>query len=690
MAIIFQSKALNLLEFNDTTGTLIVKLPTGNSNSFQEWQNSSGNVLAKVDSYGNFRSGAMSIHPTLGTFTNATAQIKGNSSTIPVLALQNYNSSTTSNMLEFWEYSGSTLRAKVDANGSATFTGSESTNAISAYSGAAGNYVFQGFNQSNNLTSIIYQSGEIYSASNIYVQGAGNYSAAVNVKPGSTSTSGIVVRGLASQTADIQKWQNSAGTDLVKVSSTGKVVVAADGESAFSMITTSQAANGTSIVSTTSTSNDYAITLNATGGGNFSNVGMAFSVFGGTGFNGVATPGGAIWFTRTGSYSVGYLSLLTRSSTGANDPLVERMRVGETGTVSIAGFTASSVGLIVKGATSQTADLQQWQNVGGTVLAKVANDGTSMLGAIYTTYGPHKIYGSLENWGTPSGVASTSILAYGYAGSASLAIGVKNTDNADNRNWQLTTGGGGYAGQSGAYIGEGGLMFLENNPNDSSSVFRGGFRRGGQFTFGSENTYSASLSITPLSTSTKGQVIRGLASQTENLQEWQDSSGGILALINNSGQIATYGRLTVGSSYISTDARMVLLNTGTTSSVLQIIRGMASQTGDLQQWQNSAGTVLAKVDASGNFVVNGVTISQSASSVSATQLGTVNNRVFLKEENSGGQLRLTKSTASAANNRATDLAQLYLRDGTTAGTLKLVIIAGTTGAETTILDNIPQ
>jgi hypothetical protein len=36
------------------------------------------------------------------------------------------------------------------------------------------------------------------------------------------------------------------------------------------------------------------------------------------------------------------------------------------------------------------------------------------------------------------------------------------------------------------------------------------------------------------------------------------------------------------------------------------------------------------------------------------------------------------------------LAQLYLRDGTTAGTLKLVIIAGTTGAETTILDNIPQ
>ena len=98
-------------------------------------------------------------------------------------------------------------------------------------------------------------------------------------------------------------------------------------------------------------------------------------------------------------------------------------------------------------------------------------------------------------------------------------------------------------------------------------------------------------------------VVKGFASQSANLQEWQDSTGGLLAVINNSGQIATYGRLTVGSSVISTDARMVLLNTGTTTSVLQIIRGIASQTGDLTQWQNSAGTVLTKVDANGVITI---------------------------------------------------------------------------------------
>lgn len=48
------------------------------------------------------------------------------------------------------------------------------------------------------------------------------------------------------------------------------------------------------------------------------------------------------------------------------------------------------------------------------------------------------------------------------------------------------------------------------------------------------------------------------------------------------------------------------------SSVVVIAKGAASQSADLQQWQNSAGTVLAKVDASGNVT--------SVSSVTASAL----------------------------------------------------------------------
>jgi hypothetical protein len=62
---------------------------------------------------------------------------------------------------------------------------------------------------------------------------------------------------------------------------------------------------------------------------------------------------------------------------------------------------------------------------------------------------------------------------------------------------------------------------------------------------------------------------------------------------------------------------------------------------------------------------------------------------FSLTESTGGRLRMTKATAIEANPGA-DSAFLYFRDGTTVGTLKLVARAGAAGAETTILDNIPQ
>jgi hypothetical protein len=73
----------------------------------------------------------------------------------------------------------------------------------------------------------------------------------------------------------------------------------------------------------------------------------------------------------------------------------------------------------------------------------------------------------------------------------------------------------------------------------------------------------------------------------------------------------------------------------------------------------------------------------------STTVNTSASYATLVEENSGGRLRLTKMTSAAAN-PAANQAKIYLRDGTTAGTLKLVVRAGTAGAETTILDNIPQ
>jgi hypothetical protein len=95
----------------------------------------------------------------------------------------------------------------------------------------------------------------------------------------------------------------------------------------------------------------------------------------------------------------------------------------------------------------------------------------------------------------------------------------------------------------------------------------------------------------------------------------------------------------------------------------------------LQEWQNSAGTVRARVDANGILFANTV--------------AGINQLVFLREESSGGLLEVKKLTATASNPGANNM-KLYVRDGTTTGTLKLVVRAGAAGAETTILDNIPQ
>jgi hypothetical protein len=95
----------------------------------------------------------------------------------------------------------------------------------------------------------------------------------------------------------------------------------------------------------------------------------------------------------------------------------------------------------------------------------------------------------------------------------------------------------------------------------------------------------------------------------------------------------------------------------------------------LQQWQISDSTVVARVLADGQFV--------------SSAINTSNNYARMLEANSGGTMQLTKMTAQAGNAGA-GIGRIYFRDGTDAGTLKLVVRAGASGAETTILDNIPQ
>lgn len=128
-------------------------------------------------------------------------------------------------------------------------------------------------------------------------------------------------------------------------------------------------------------------------------------------------------------------------------------------------------------------------------------------------------------------------------------------------------------------------------------------------------------------------VVKGMASQTGNLQEWRDSSNVAKAWVLSDGSIGSLGGSGVGANYLQDtsytgpyftmgSANVLLRNRTTTTNVPLIVRGMASQTGDLQQWQDSAGAVLTKIDAGGSVLIsNCIVVGKATGSLGATVTG---------------------------------------------------------------------
>ena len=112
-------------------------------------------------------------------------------------------------------------------------------------------------------------------------------------------------------------------------------------------------------------------------------------------------------------------------------------------------------------------------------------------------------------------------------------------------------------------------------------------------------------------------IVKGLSGQTANLQEWQDSTGNVITKITSGGDFVTNNRATVGATsafgntWLSVQSRFA-------AEVGLVVRGQASQTGNLQEWQNSSGTVLAKVEPSGNISGKGIIAYDYSQSIAGT------------------------------------------------------------------------
>ena len=106
--------------------------------------------------------------------------------------------------------------------------------------------------------------------------------------------------------------------------------------------------------------------------------------------------------------------------------------------------------------------------------------------------------------------------------------------------------------------------------------------------------------------------VQGHSTQTTAIQTWENSAGTILGYFSNDGTFNTNYIVNVPGSgpYITMSNNSVLIRNSTSiTNVPLVSRGMAGQTGDLQQWQNSSGTVLASISAAGAGTFNGLTVS---------------------------------------------------------------------------------
>lgn len=635
----------------------VVKGASGQTANLTEWQDSAGTILGRVNN--------------LGEIVTSTTVYANN--------IQNNTS--------FWS---------INNNGMANFTARSATNTPLTIKGAASQTapLLEIRNSANTLLSYNLSNGD-WVMPNLFNSYAGigmgysDYQGTVTslyVRPTATTRSGAVIKGLTSQTANLLELQNDVGTILSRFTSTGQyqtstvpavgglqsasgvgayfamnndsggIVTYTNGDANRGLIVRANSATQTSDLFQTQKSDGTLLvrlrpdTTNQTS--DIANINGPLQISptaGGTGYGLFVKPGAS-----------GVIGLLVRGLASQSGNLQEWQNSASAilasvdafgqvrGTSSLFGLNSAtnSVAITVRPVANQTADLVQYQNSSTTVLG-----GRNAVGQIYT--------GSTSPIITGTGGTIQSI-ATGANPLVTMATG-HNLTTGDLVTLAGTTGG--------TYNG---TFVVASTPSVGQFTITTALTTG-QASAGGTVSDPAQASITARSSGTTGLILKGASFQSADLLQVQDSASTNLLVVTPTGTLRSAGLITAGSS---TDVlgQLTVISTAA-SRIGAVIRGAVSQSANLQEWQTDTGTVRARIDSGGNF--------------KAFNLASNNSALQIFESNSGGAVLFGKATAQASSPGA-GFATMYFRDGTTAGTLKLVVRAGASGAETTILDNIPQ
>ena len=112
----------------------------------------------------------------------------------------------------------------------------------------------------------------------------------------------------------------------------------------------------------------------------------------------------------------------------------------------------------------------------------------------------------------------------------------------------------------------------------------------------SANTFTVGpQQINTGASSNSGLIIKGAVGQNAGsaLTQWQSNTSSVLAQVTGTGRI--YSSVSITAGAISTTLGTLTVVNPAASTIGAVIRAAASQTADLTQWQNSAGSVLSYI-----------------------------------------------------------------------------------------------
>lgn len=510
---------------------LVVKAFSAQSANLQQWQNSSGVSQLKVDASGVLQDAAgtswvLNQNPeSYSVLTDGQTQILTKDANTIGLVVRSGAITPVANLIEWQNFSGNPIGG-ISGSGnfsSASFqvssiTGSyQNFNATSymLYSNAGPNSLLVAANgvnvplavrgtaaQSGNLqewqdttpTTIAYvtPSGEMFatgfrtrSGARYYSAGGGSYALYEGASPNTyllpTTSSHIplMIRGTVSQSVALTEWQNSSAQIVAQMHASGQLNIGRITMGQNSVTEGITGVSGTGTLLSSGNSNNGAL--------------------------------------RSASDSQITLELRSYSATATANVLEVRSGGGMSGTVlttikpsgrmEVVNDALNSVVLIVKGATSQSADLQQWQDSSSVVKTSMSYDGTL-----------RRVGSSTYSEFLTTHVSGDSVYRW-------------TVDAAGKMMWDNGSGMGTYG------------PHIELNGTAMSLDIQGW-----------------GLTILNNSASQVVTTVRGFSAQTANLQEWQDSASSVLAKVDSTG-LGTFAGLAI------TDAKNITFGTTTGTQI---------------------------------------------------------------------------------------------------------------------------